>query len=186
LHRERLPRLRLGVSACLLGEAVRYDGGHKLDSFLTEILGRFVEWVPVCPEVEVGLGTPRPAMQLVRIGGGAEPADVRLITRETGADHTAAMRTWAVERVEDLAGAGLDGYVLKSRSPSCGPEGVKLFPEHGGEPELAGRGLFAEALLRRLPDLPVEEESRLSDPLRLASFLSGVFRRYRRRTSGSA
>lgn len=180
------PRLRIGVSACLLGEEVRYDGGHKLELFLTEVLGRCVDWVPVCPEVEAGLGTPRPAMQLVRIGGGTEPAAVRLITPETGADHTDAMRSWAERRVEQLAAADLDGYVLKSRSPSCGMNGVKLFPEDGGAPALNGRGLFAEALLRRLPDLPVEEESRLSDPRRLERFLSGVFLRcHRRLTAGS-
>jgi uncharacterized protein YbbK (DUF523 family) len=180
------PRVRIGVSACLLGEEVRYDGGHKLDVFLTEVLGRFVEWVPVCPEVEAGLGTPRPAMRLVRIGGGTESAETRLIAPETAADHTEAMRSWADRRVEQLAAADLDGYVLKSRSPSCGLEGVRLYPEDGGTPALEGRGLFAEALLRRLPDLPVEEEGRLNDPRRLESFLAGVFQRYRRRVAADS
>jgi len=179
------PRIRIGVSACLLGEEVRYDGGHKLDVFLTEVLGRFVDWVPVCPEVEAGLGTPRPAMRLVRIGGGTEP-EVRLIAPATAADHTEPLQSWADRRVEQLAAADLDGYVLKSRSPSCGLEGVSLYPEDGGAPTLEGRGLFAEALLRRLPDLPVEEEGRLSEPRRLESFLDGVFQRYGRRVAADS
>src|SRR4051794_22685545 len=124
--------VRIGVSSCLLGEEVRYNGGHKRDAFLIDVLGRHVEWVPVCPEVEIGLGTPRPAMRLVRLGrggpDGSENTDVRLITPETGADHTDAMRAWAAARVEALAAAGLDGYVLKKDSPSCGMERVKLYP----------------------------------------------------------
>jgi uncharacterized protein YbbK (DUF523 family) len=165
-------RLRIGVSACLLGEEVRYDGGHKRDPFLTDMLGHYVEWVPVCPEVEMGLRTPRPAMRLVRIG-----FDIRMITPETGVDHTDAMRSWADRRVEELATERLAGYILKKDSPSCGMERVKLYRAGGagaadGEaPSREARGLFAEALLRRYPGLPVEEEDRLHDPLVRASFL---------------
>jgi uncharacterized protein YbbK (DUF523 family) len=177
------PRVRIGISACLLGEVVRYDGGHKRDDFLADVLGRFVDWVPVCPEVEMGLGTPRPPMRLVRIG--RAPEEIRLIVPETGDDHTAALRTWAERRVEELATADLDGYILKSDSPSCGLEGVKLYrdlsPDNGVEPTREARGLFAEALLRRLPDLPVEDEGRLRDPLLRESFISRVFLRHRRR-----
>jgi uncharacterized protein YbgA (DUF1722 family)/uncharacterized protein YbbK (DUF523 family) len=167
-------RVRIGVSSCLLGEEVRYNGGHKRDSFLTDVFAEYADWVPVCPEVEIGLGTPRPAMRLVRIGRGAE-GDIRLVTPETGADHTEAMRTWAERRAEELAAADLDGYVLKKDSPSCGMERVKLYPEAGGAPNKEARGLFAEVLLRRLPHLPVEEEGRLNDPLLRENFITRVF-----------
>jgi uncharacterized protein YbgA (DUF1722 family)/uncharacterized protein YbbK (DUF523 family) len=166
--------VRLGISACLLGQEVRYNGGHKRDAFLTDTLGRYVDWVDVCPEVEIGLGTPRPSMRLVRIGQG-EAAEVRLVTPETGADHTEAMRTWAARRVEELARLELDGYVLKKDSPSCGMERVKLYPVDGGAPNKEARGLFAEALLRRLPHLPVEEEGRLNDPPLRENFIARVF-----------
>jgi uncharacterized protein YbgA (DUF1722 family)/uncharacterized protein YbbK (DUF523 family) len=177
---EEARRVRIGISACLLGQEVRYNGGHKRDAFLTDTFGRYVEWVPVCPEVEIGLGTPRPAMRLVRIG-----EDTRLVTPETGADHTEAMRAWAARRVEELAGEGLAGYVLKKDSPSCGMERVKLYPqaaEAAGEttmPVKEGRGLFAEALLRRFPGLPVEEEGRLNDPPLRENFITRVFVRER-------
>lgn len=167
-------RIRIGVSACLLGEEVRYNGGHKKDPFLTDLLGRYVEWVPVCPEVEIGLGTPRPAMRLVRIG-----EDVRMVTPETGADHTVAMREYSARRVEELAGEGLAGYILKKDSPSCGMERVKLYPAAGGAPNKEARGLFAEALMRRFPDLPVEEEGRLHDPFLRESFVTRLFVRQR-------
>ena len=166
--------LRIGVSACLLGEEVRYNGGHKRDAFLTDVLGQYVEWVPVCPEVEIGLGTPRPAMRLVRIGG-----DTKMITPETGADHTEAMRTYSDRRVRELGGERLAGYILKKDSPSCGMERVKLYPEAGGAPVKEARGLFAEALLRLWPDLPVEEEGRLNDPLLRENFVTRIFVRDR-------
>jgi uncharacterized protein YbgA (DUF1722 family)/uncharacterized protein YbbK (DUF523 family) len=174
---EETPRLRIGVSACLLGEEVRYNGGHKRDPFLTDMLGRYVEWVPVCPEVEIGLGTPRPAMRLVRIGG-----DTRMVTPETGADHTEAMRSYSDRRVEELAAERLAGYILKKDSPSCGMERVKLYPDapaDTGAPNKEARGLFAEALLRRHPDLPVEEEGRLHDPLLRENFVTRIFVRDR-------
>jgi uncharacterized protein YbgA (DUF1722 family)/uncharacterized protein YbbK (DUF523 family) len=170
-----LPKLRLGVSACLLGEEVRYNGGHKRDRFLTDVLGPYVSWVPVCPEVEIGLGTPRPAIRLVRIG-----AETRLVAPESGADHTVAMREYGERRVAELGALELAGYVLKKDSPSCGMERVKV---HGGaagasapgSPSKEGRGLFAEALLRLLPALPVEEEGRLNDPALRENFVSRIF-----------
>lgn len=168
------PRLRLGISACLLGQEVRFNGGHKRDAFLTDVFGRYVDWVDVCPEVEIGLGTPRPSMRLVRIGQW-DAVQVRLITPETGVDHTEPMRSWAARRVEELARMDLDGYVLKKDSPSCGMERVKLYPAEGGAPNKEARGLFAEALLQRLPHLPVEEEGRLNDPPLRESFISRVF-----------
>jgi uncharacterized protein YbgA (DUF1722 family)/uncharacterized protein YbbK (DUF523 family) len=166
-----LPKPRLGVSACLLGEEVRYNGGHKRDRFLTDVLGPYVSWVPVCPEVEIGLGTPRPAIRLVQIGIGEE---TRLVAPDSGADHTVAMRTYAEQRVAELAGMALSGYVLKKDSPSCGMERVKVYGEQG-MPAKEGRGLFAEALLRLLPELPVEEEGRLNDPALRENFVSRIF-----------
>ena len=165
--------LRIGISSCLLGEPVRFDGGHKKDAFLTDVLARHVEWVPVCPEVEVGMGTPRETLRLVR-----EDGRTRMVTTRTGIDYTGAMQAWSAARVEALAGEDLDGYVLKKDSPSCGMERVKVY---GGEgPGVRdGRGLFAEALLRRQPLLPVEEEGRLCDPRLRENFIERVFA-YRR------
>lgn len=161
-------KIRLGVSACLLGERVRYDGGHKRDAFLVDALGPWVEWVPVCPELEVGLGVPRPPIHLA--GAAASP---RLVVVATGEDLTARMRRFAERRVAELARLGLDGYVLKRASPSCGMERVKV---HGarGRPA-AGRGLFASALIERLPLLPVEEEGRLADAAIRDNFIERVF-----------
>jgi uncharacterized protein YbbK (DUF523 family) len=154
--------LRVGVSQCLLGENVRYDGGHKLDSVLIETLGRHVEWVPVCPEVEVGLGTPRESMRLV--GDRHAP---RLVTITTGMDHTDSMTRFARQRVRELEALNLSGFVFKSASPSCGITGVPLGP-----------GLFARAFMAHFPGMPVEEEDRLHDPQILKDFLQRV-RAYR-------
>jgi uncharacterized protein YbgA (DUF1722 family)/uncharacterized protein YbbK (DUF523 family) len=167
------PRIRIGISACLLGQEVRYNGGHKRDAFLTDTFGRYVEWVAVCPEVELGMGTPRPPIRLERRGG-----EVRLVMPGTGEDYTDAMRAWSQRRAEVLAGMELDGYVLKKDSPSCGMERVKVYPD-AGAPSKDGRGLFAAALIARLPDLPVEEEGRLNDPLLRENFIARVFVHHR-------
>ncbi len=172
-----LPKVRVGISACLLGQEVRYNGGHKRDAFLTDTFGRYVEWVAVCPEVELGMGTPRPPIRLERHHGENGEA-IRLIMPSTGEDYTDAMRAWAGRRAEDLAAMDLDGYVLKKDSPSCGMERVKVYPV-AGAPSKDGRGLFAEALMARLPDLPVEEEGRLNDPALRESFVSRVFVHHR-------
>ena len=116
------PTIRLGISSCLLGDEVRFDGGHKRDRFLTDTLGPFVEWVRVCPEVELGLGTPRETLRLVKSG-----AALRMITTRTAIDHTDGMNSWAKRRVSELAGEDLCGYVLKKDSPSCGMERVKVY-----------------------------------------------------------
>jgi len=147
--------IRIGVSACLLGEKVRFDGGHKRDPFLVESFGRYVEWVQVCPEVELGLGTPRETLRLVRISN-----DVHLLMPKSGADHTDAMRAYAARRVGELAKENLSGHILKKDSPSCGMERVRVFDAHG-VPAKSGRGLFVEALLQHFPHLPVEEEGDL-------------------------
>ena len=167
--------IRLGISACLLGEEVRFDGGHKRDAFLTETFGRFVEWVPVCPEVECGLGTPREAMRLVRGEDG-----VRLLTVKTGADLTTPMERFSRSRVSALARENLSGYVLKKDSPSCGLERVKVYDSHGTAAR-AGRGLFAAALVEAFPHLPVEEEGRLADPRLRDNFVERVFAYWRLR-----
>jgi uncharacterized protein YbgA (DUF1722 family)/uncharacterized protein YbbK (DUF523 family) len=161
--------IRIGISSCLLGQEVRYDGGHKRDRFLTDVLGRFVEWVSVCPEVEVGMGIPRPSVRLLRSGD-----DVRMIAERTGDDHTRSMRSFARKRVAALRKLDLAGYVLKKDSPSCGMERVRLYREQG-MPEKKGRGLFAEALLEGIPHLPVEEEGRLHDPVLRENFIERVF-----------
>jgi len=165
--------IRVGISSCLLGESVRFDGGHKRDRFLTDTFGRFVEWVPVCPEVEVGMGTPREAVHLVREGDG-----VRMVGVRSGTDHTQAMRRFARARARALRGEDLCGYVLKKDSPSCGMERVKVRSAKG-MPRREGRGLFAAELLDGMPLLPVEEEGRLHDPTLRENFVERVFA-YRR------
>jgi uncharacterized protein YbgA (DUF1722 family)/uncharacterized protein YbbK (DUF523 family) len=163
----RLP-LRLGISTCLLGHEVRYDGGHKRDPFLTDTLGQWVEWVAVCPEVEIGLGIPR---ESIRLEGTA--ANPRLVAPKSGADHTDAMTRFARARVEQLAALDLVGYVLKKDSPSCGMERVRV---HGRRAVARnGVGMFARALMTRLPLLPVEEEGRLHDPGLRENFIERVF-----------
>lgn len=162
-------RIRLGVSACLLGDTVRYDGGHKRDSFLTDVLGTYVEWVPVCPEVEIGLGVPRPTLRLV-----GRPAVPRLVQEASGADLTERMRAYAEGRVRELERLELDGYILKRASPSCGLFRVRVY-RADGVPSADGRGLFAAALVERLPMLPVEEEGRLTDAGLRENFIERVF-----------
>lgn len=162
-------KIRLGVSACLLGAEVRYDGGHKKDSFLTDTLGPFVEWIPVCPEVEIGLGIPRDTLRLA----GDEEAP-RLVVQKTGEDLTARMRRFALAKTRDLEALGLHGYVLKRASPSCGLFGVRVYRE-SGMPSGGGRGLYADELVRRFPALPVEEEGRLSDAAIRENFIERVF-----------
>jgi uncharacterized protein YbgA (DUF1722 family)/uncharacterized protein YbbK (DUF523 family) len=162
-------KIRVGISSCLLGQEVRFDGGHKRDSFLTGTFGLFVEWVPVCPEVECGFGTPRESMRLVRQG-----RVIRLLTNKTARDVTDQLDRYAVRRVAELDAERLCGYVLKKDSPSCGLERVKVYDAHD-VPARTGRGLFAARLLERFPHLPVEEEGRLSDPRLRDNFVERVF-----------
>ena len=157
-------KLRIGISQCLLGDHVRYDGGHKRDALLADTLSRQVEWVPVCPEVEAGLGVPREPMRLE--GTAASP---RLVTT-TAVDHTAAMRRFSARRLRELERLELSGYVFKARSPSCGIGRVPLMNTRGIEmPE--GVGLFAQALMAHFQMMPVEDEDRLHDPNILKDFL---------------
>jgi len=165
---------RLGVSACLLGKKVRYDGGHKRNEFCADVLDPFVEWVPVCPEVEVGMTTPRPSVRLV---GRTEAP--RMVAERTGEDWTGRMAALVEARVEALAGLDLSGFVTKKDSPSCGMARVRVYPEpRDGKavvPRRDGVGLFTRRLMERLPLLPVEEEGRLNDPPLRESFIERIF-----------
>jgi uncharacterized protein YbgA (DUF1722 family)/uncharacterized protein YbbK (DUF523 family) len=169
--------VRIGVSRCLLGEQVRWDGGHKRDAYLVNIFGPSVTWVPVCPEVESGLPVPRPTMRLEHSSEGAvvNGVVVRLMTPKTGVDWTDEMSGWSAAKANQLASADLDGFVLKRDSPSCGLERVKVYGGAGGTGERKGRGLFAEALVTAMPHLPVEEEGRLGDARLRENFIERVF-----------
>jgi len=173
-------RIRLGVSACLLGEKVRFDGGHKLDHFLTDTLGRYVEYVPVCPEVEIGLPTPRQALRLV-----GEPESQRLVFSKSGEDITERMTAWANTRVAALENEGLCGFIFKSKSPSSGMERVKLY-DRNGVPNKKGVGLFARVFMEHFPLLPVEEDGRLHDPRLRENFIECIFtlKRWREAMAG--
>jgi uncharacterized protein YbgA (DUF1722 family)/uncharacterized protein YbbK (DUF523 family) len=168
--------IKIGISSCLLGEQVRFDGGHKRSDFLVDTLGGFVEFVPVCPEMEIGLGTPRETLRLVHDGNASHKA--RLVTNKSGIDLTEKMNAYAERRVIALGRADLCGYVLKKDSPSCGMERVRVYGT-SGMPTRDGTGLFAAALIRRYPSLPVEEEGRLNDPRLRENFVERVFA-YRR------
>jgi uncharacterized protein YbgA (DUF1722 family)/uncharacterized protein YbbK (DUF523 family) len=174
---------RLGISTCLLGERVRYDGGHKRDPFLVDTLGECVEWVPVCPEVACGLPTPREAMRLV-----GDPDDPKLLTQKTHRDITPQMKAWAARRLDELEREGLDGYIFKSKSPSSGMTRVKVY-DANGVPAKVGVGIWARAFMERFPLLPVEEDGRLHDVNLRENFIERVFclHRYRafKRADGS-
>ena len=169
-------RLRIGVSACLLGREVRFDGQHKRDAFLVDALGPFVEFVPVCPEVEVGMSIPREPVRLV--GAARSP---HMVGQRSGDDWTARMTAFSERRVNALARESLSGYVLKKDSPSCGLSRVKLYPSEAPDaaPDRVGQGLFAAALTRAFPHLPIEEEGRLNDPHLRESFIERVFAYHR-------
>jgi uncharacterized protein YbgA (DUF1722 family)/uncharacterized protein YbbK (DUF523 family) len=173
-------RIKLGISSCLLGNNVRYDGGHKHDRFLTGTLGAYVEYVPVCPETECGLGIPREAMRLV-----GDPAAPRLVTIRTRNDHSARMLGWAEKRVLELERENLCGFIFKSNSPSSGMERVKVYSEKG-QPAKKGVGFFARIFMEHFPLLPVEDEGRLHDPVLRENFIERIFamQRWRRLLAG--
>jgi uncharacterized protein YbgA (DUF1722 family)/uncharacterized protein YbbK (DUF523 family) len=162
-------KIKLGISTCLLGENVRYDGGHKLDHYLKDTLGKHVDWVPVCPEVEYGLPIPREAMRLV-----GTPDSPRLLTIRSKKDHTEGMLKWAKKRLKELEGEDLCGFIFKSKSPSSGYKGVKVYAE-SGMPSKKGTGIFAGAFLTHFPLVPVEDDGRLHDPQLRENFIERVF-----------
>lgn len=161
--------IRIGISSCLMGEKVRYDGGDKLDVYLMENLGKRAEFVPVCPEAECGMPTPREPMRLT-----GDPNSPRMVTINTKFDFTEKLSAWAKKRVAELEKDNLSGFVLKSRSPSCGVRGVEVFGE-GDVPAKIGTGIFAKVLMEKFPALPVEEEGNLHDPKAMENFLSLLF-----------
>ena len=161
--------IRIGVSSCLLGNKVRYDGGHKHDRYITETLGNYFEFIPVCPEVECGLPIPREAMRLI-----GDPESPRLVTNKTGVDFTDQMNEWAKQRVNQLAGEDLCGFIFKSKSPSSGMERVKVY-DGNNIPHTIGVGLFARIFKNQFPFLPVEEEGRLNDMALRENFIESVF-----------
>src|SRR5208337_4812247 len=163
-----MTKIILGISSCLLGNAVRYDGGHRLDHFLADTLGQYVDWVPVCPEVECGLPVPREAMHLF-----GYPENPRLVTIRSGVDHTDRMKKWAKKKVAELEKEELSGFVFKSRSPSSGMRGVKIYSD-AGIPSATGSGIFAHAFMKQFPLLPVEDEGRLYDPGLRENFIERV------------
>ena len=156
----RPARPRIGVSSCLLGEQVRFNGGHSRSRFLTDELGAHADWVPCCPEMAIGLGTPRETLRLTTGG--------RLVNRAGTADHTAAVAAVPLP-------ADLDGYVLKSRSPTCGMHGIARYRDGGQPADRRGRGVFAQRITAAFPLLPVEKESRLNDDLLREAFTERVF-----------
>jgi uncharacterized protein YbgA (DUF1722 family)/uncharacterized protein YbbK (DUF523 family) len=162
-------KIRLGISTCLLGENVRYDGGHKRDRFIIETLGQFVEFVPVCPEVECGLPVPRESMHLA-----GDPQSPRLVTTRSKIDHTERMVHWARKRVGELERENLCGFVFKSNSPSSGMERVKIYNEHGIA-QKTGVGMFARAFMDHFPLIPVEEDGRLHDIRLRENFIELIF-----------
>jgi uncharacterized protein YbgA (DUF1722 family)/uncharacterized protein YbbK (DUF523 family) len=161
--------ITIGVSACLLGEHVRYDGGHQHDRYITDTLGRFFRFLPICPEVGCGMSTPREAMRLE-----GDPANPRLMTRQSRIDKTDQMLAFCRSKVRELTDTDLCGFIFKKNSPSSGLFRVKIYGP-AGIPSKTGSGLFAAAVARQLPLLPMEEEGRLNDPAIRENFIERVF-----------
>lgn len=170
-HSEDLP-IELGASSCLLGDLVRFDGGHARDRFVSDVLGGWVQWRKVCPELESGMTIPRPTIRLVK-----EEDGLHLVAPSTGEDWTDAMQGFSKDRIEALG--ELDGFVLKKNSPSCGLERIKIYLPNGHALNKDGVGMFAAALMERWPLLPVEEDGRLNDPRLRENFIERVFCRNR-------
>lgn len=168
---------RVGISRCLIGDEVRHDGTHRLHMTLIRLIGPHVEWVPVCPEVEVGMGTPREPIHLVAHARGEESAHtaVRLVGIASGNDWTERMRAWSRRKVGELARLDLSGYILKARSPSCGIDDVVV---EGAAGRPRGRGLFAEVLIAAFPGLPVSDDAALADTEACRLFLEKVRRHH--------
>ena len=166
--------VKIGISSCLLGEPVRWTGGHVRQAFLVETVGEFVDFVAVCPEVEVGMGVPRPTVRLVSTDDG-----LRMVDPVADVDWTPAMERLSRSRASMVDDHGLSGFILKKDSPTCGPSRVKV--HSGGNSTRQGTGLFAAALIERHPLLPVEDEGRLNDPILRENFFERVFA-YRRLT----
>ncbi len=164
-----MEKIKVGISRCLLGEKVRYDGGHQHDRYITDTLGKFFDYVPVCPEVEYGLPIPREAMRLV-----GSPEAPRLVTVKTGIDHTEGMLKWSEKKLKELEKEQLCGFIFKSKSPSSGMQGVKVYTE-SNIPVKKGVGIFAGTFMKYFPLMPVEDDGRLNDPGIRENFIERVF-----------
>lgn len=160
--------LKIGISSCLMGNSVRYDSGHKLDRLLIDALGSFVEYVPVCPESECGLGIPREPMRLE-----GDPENPRLMTISSRKEITSKMKKWSIKRVLELKNEDLCGFIFKSKSPSCGMERIKVYNEKN-MPLVKGIGLFTREFMDKFPLMPVEDERRLHDPALRKKFIERV------------
>jgi len=167
--------IKIGVSSCLLGKEVRYNGGHSHDLYVTGTLGQYFAFVDVCPEVEAGFGIPREAMRLV-----GNPEAPRLVTTKTKKDCTAKMMGWVKQRVKELEKEDLCGFIFKKGSPSSGMERVRVYTEKG-MPSNRGSGMFARAFMEHFPLIPTEEEGRLNDSALRENFIERIFalRRWR-------
>ncbi len=163
------PLIKIGISTCLLGEKVRFDGGHKHDRYLTDVLGNYFEFIPSCPEIEIGMGVPRDSVRIVNVSN-----SIRLIGPKTGTDWTDKMISYSDKLVKKLASLSLSGYILKSDSPTCGMERVRIYNKNG-IPNKNGRGLFADILIKSNPLMPIEEEGRLNDLKIRENFITRVF-----------
>lgn len=164
-----LTPIKIGISSCLLGNKVRYDGGHSHDRFLTQTLGLFAEYIPVCPEVECGMSTPREAVRLV-----GKTENPRLVTQKTGVDKTTQMKVWIKKRLKTLEKENLCGFIFRSKSPSSGLYRIKVYGEDG-KVRNNGTGLFARAFTEAFPRIPVEEAGRLNDPKLREQFIENIF-----------
>ncbi|MFA4918994.1 MAG: DUF523 and DUF1722 domain-containing protein [Thermodesulfovibrionales bacterium] len=162
-----MEKIKIGISACLLGEKVRYDGGHSLDRYITETLGRYFEWVQVCPEVEYGLPVPRETMHLT-----GEPASPRLVTVSTGIDHTDGMTKWATDKLSRLEKEDLSGFIFRSKSPSSGIGGIKVYSSSGITDK--GTGIFGGAFMQYFPLVPAIDDGRLHNPNLRENFIDQV------------
>ncbi len=165
-----MERLKLGISSCLLGQEVRYDGGHKYDSWIVETLGNYTDFIDLCPEVGIGLPIPREALRLE-----GTKDDYRMITIKGRLDYSEHMHNYSLAATENLKALQLCGYIFKSKSPSCGMERVKVYPTHGGAAGKTGIGLYAREFMKAFPLLPVEEEGRLHDPVLRENFIERIF-----------
>jgi uncharacterized protein YbgA (DUF1722 family)/uncharacterized protein YbbK (DUF523 family) len=174
-------RIRVGISSCLLGEEVRFDGQHKRDAYINGTLGQYFEFVPVCPEMAIGLGVPREPIRLVADKG--EP--VRVVgVRDPDKDVTEDLHAYGRQMAAELG--ELHGYILKRGSPSCGMERVKVY-KRDGHPLTTAAGAYAESFMAERPNLPVEEEGRLGDPVLRENFIERVFvhERWHREVAGA-
>jgi len=162
-------KIKIGISSCLIGNKVRWDGDDKLDRFITDTLGKYLEFVPVCPEAECGLGTPRETLRLE-----GDPENPRLVTRKEKADLTELMVAWSKKKLIELKKEDLCGYIFKSKSPSCGMERINVYQETGA-PVKQGTGIFAKIFMDRFPQIPAEDDGRLHDPKLRENFIEMLF-----------